>query len=391
MSGRVVWIVLDSVGVGHARDAAAYGDEDADTLLHVAQAAGGLDVSRMASMGLARVAGLDGWRDVDVRGAYGSMTPQSAGKDTTNGHFEMVGVVLREPLPVYPDGFPPRVMEPFERLIGRGTLGNVPASGTEIIRSLGDEHVRTGKPIVYTSADSVFQLAAHESVIPPDRLYEMCQVARGLLQGRDGVGRVIARPFVGTSGAYKRTANRRDFSLDFGPTLLTTLAGAGIPVHAIGKIEDIYGGRGIGRSVHTVDNRDGVERIKAALADLRAPALLFANLVDFDMLYGHRNDPQGFARAIEAFDRALPDIVARLEPDDVLIITPDHGCDPTTAGTDHTREAVPVLVYTPRMARAVDIGRRATFADLGATVAEYFGVSQDVGESFWPLVKGAFS
>ena len=389
MSGRVVWIVLDSVGVGHARDAAAYGDEDADTLLHVAQAAGGLAVSHMASMGLGRVAGLDGWLGVGVRGAYGSMTPQSAGKDTTNGHLEMVGVVLREPLPVYPDGFPPRVMEPFERLIGRGTLCNAPASGTEIIRALGDEHVRTGKPIVYTSGDSVFQLAAHESVIPPDQLYEMCHVARDLLQGRDAVGRVIARPFVGASGAYTRTANRRDFSLDFGPTLLTTLAGAGIPVFAIGKIEDIYGGHGIARSAHTLDNRDGVEQIVAALSDLGAPALLFANLVDFDMLYGHRNDPLGFARAIEAFDRALPDIVRLLQPDDVLIITADHGCDPTTAGTDHTREAVPILLYTPRMARGVDLGRRETFADLGATVAEYFGVPQDVGESFWPLVKGA--
>ncbi len=389
MAGRVVWIVLDSLGMGHAPDAAAYGDDDANTLAHVAQAAGGLAIPHMARLGLARAALLDEWMEKEVTGAYGTMTPQSAGKDTTNGHLEMVGVVLREPMPVYPQGFPPRIMEPFERAIGSGTLGNIPASGTEIIKRLGDEHVRTGKPIVYTSGDSVFQLAAHESIVSVERLYEMCRIARELLQGPDAVGRVIARPFAGPSGAYARTANRRDFSLDFGPTLLTALERAGVPVVAIGKIEDIYGGRGIARAVHTSSNQDGVRQILTALGELSAPALLFANLVDFDMLYGHRNDPAGFARAIEAFDDALPDILRRLREDDVLIITADHGCDPTTAGTDHTRESVPLLVFAPWMTRAVALGQRATFADLGATVAEYFGVSQDAGTSFWPLIREA--
>ncbi len=382
MANRVLFIVLDSVGLGHAPDAADYGDQGSNTLGNVAMVVGGLKIPHLANLGLGRVVAIKGATTQPVVGAYGAMTPQSAGKDTTNGHMEFVGVTLRTLLPTYPDGFPPEIIDTFEQKIGRKTLGNRPASGTKIIEELGDEHVATGYPIIYTSGDSVFQIAAHEEVIPLNLLYEYCEIARHLLTGPHAVGRVIARPFVGTSGAYTRTSHRRDYSRDFGRTMLEVLTDADIPVIGIGKIADIYAQRGITRSVHTDNNADGMEKILTAMKETQGPALLFANLVDFDMLYGHRNDPVGFARAIEAFDKRLPDIIDTLDGNDLLLISADHGCDPTTSGTDHSRESVPILAYAKSMRGPTDLGIRDTYADVGATIAEYFQVSWSQGKEF---------
>ena len=390
MQRRIILIVLDSVGVGQAPDADRYGDAGANTVGNTAKAVGGLSIPHLARLGLGRITPIEGVSPgVDVIGAYGYMIPASAGKDTTNGHFEFVGVTLKDPLPTYPDGFPPEIMAPFEQAIRRKTLGNKPASGTEIIAELGDEHVRTGKPIVYTSADSVFQIAAHEEVIPLHELYHMCETARSLLTGKHGVGRVIARPFTGSTGHYTRTSNRRDYSRDFGFTLLTKLTEEKIPVIGIGKIEDIYGGQGISIGVHTTGNDDGVAKTVEAMTRTPGPALIFTNLVDFDMLYGHRNDPAGFARAIEAFDRLLPELYATMTDADLLMITADHGCDPTTPSTDHSREGVPLLLYNKRMTGAIELGRRDTYADLGATVAEYFHVDWPLGHSFYSQIESS--
>lgn len=386
---RFIWIVLDSVGIGAAPDADRYGEADAQshTLRHVAQAVGGLHVPNLARLGLGMIDDIPGVAAEDVVGAYGKMREQSAGKDTTNGHWEYVGVVLHDPLPVYPNGFPPEVVLPFEQYIGRSVLCNRPASGTEVIAAYGFEHQVTGRPILYTSADSVFQLAAHESVVPIEQLYKWCQYARSILTGPHAIGRVIARPFIGEPGAYTRTHHRKDYSLTFGETVLNRLSAAGWPVSGIGKIADIYGGSGITEAVHTEDNHDGVMRVIEQLGR-QQDGLIFANLVDFDAKYGHRNDPVGFARAIEAFDKQLPDILSRLRPTDVLCITADHGCDPTTPGTDHTREWVPLLVYLPTRELAVPLGDRQTFADLGATLAEAFELPQStVGKSFWSLIS----
>nr|WP_123809248.1 phosphopentomutase [Kyrpidia tusciae] len=385
---RWIWIVLDSCGIGAAPDADRYGDEAANTLGHIAQAVGGLRVPHLERLGLGRLVDLGHPADQEVVGCYGKMRERSVGKDTTNGHWEFVGVVLDRPLPVYPHGFPREIIEPFEQAIGRKILGNRPASGTEILKELGEEHVRTGRPIVYTSGDSVFQIAAHEEVIPPEELYHMCEVARGLLRGEHGVGRVIARPFVGQNGRYVRTDRRRDYSLRFGRTVLDELHDAGWPVVGIGKIHDIYGGAGIGEAVHTKDNMDGVDRIVQWGRRLDR-GLIYGNLVDFDSLYGHRNDSVGFAGAVEAFDGRMPEILDTLRDEDVLIITADHGCDPTTPGTDHTREWVPLLVWGPGLKTGVDLGARDTFADIGATLAEAFGVpAPQVGTSFWKEVRG---
>ncbi|PWI56975.1 phosphopentomutase [Sulfoacidibacillus thermotolerans] len=383
MQRRAIVIVLDSVGIGHAPDASEYGDEGANTLANVAKVLGGLHVPNLGRLGLGKISPVEGVATTNVRGAYGMMVPQSAGKDTTNGHMEFVGVTLRTPLPTYPHGFPKEIMEPFERAIHRKTLGNRPASGTVILDELGQEHMNTGFPIVYTSGDSVFQIAAHEEVIPVAELYEICQIARTLLVGEHAVGRVIARPFIGTPGHFTRTANRRDFSLDFGPTLLTQLTQHGIPVIGIGKIADIYGGHGITRSIHTNGNEDGMNQTLLTLDQTKETALIFTNLVDFDMLYGHRNDPIGFGRAIEAFDRRLPELFERLEENDLLLITADHGCDPTTPSTDHSRECVPILAYSKEMHEEIPLGVRSTFADLGATLADFFDVQWDVGSSFY--------
>lgn len=372
---RAIVIVLDGVGVGHAPDAAAYGDAGANCLSNCANAVGGLRLPTLGSLGIGNVTPIDGVPPAtDARGAFGRLEESSAGKDSTTGHWELMGVTLDRPLPTYPHGFPPDLVARFEAAIGRGVLANRAASGTAIIQELGAEHIRTGKPILYTSADSVFQLAAHEDVIPLERLYEMCETARELLTGEHAVGRVIARPFVGEPGHFVRTAHRKDFSLQPpAETLLDKLLAAGLEVSGIGKIEDLFAERGLSRSNHTGTNEAGMA---AALEELSRPmrGLLFVNLVDCDQLYGHRRDPQGYARALEQVDAWLPQVIQGMRPEDALFITGDHGTDPTFTGTDHTREAVPILVVGAPVSANVDLGSRRSFADLGATLAEAFGV-----------------
>jgi phosphopentomutase len=380
---RLTLIVLDSVGIGELPDAERYGDRGSNTLANTARAVGGLNLPNLGRLGLGNILAIEGVPPVkQPLAAYGRMAEASAGKDTTTGHWEIAGLLLERPFPVYPHCFPPEIIEPFEKRIGRPVLGNRAASGTAIIEELGEEHIRTGYPIVYTSADSVFQIAAHEEVIPVDELYRMCRVARELLTGPHAVGRVIARPFVGTPGAFKRTDRRRDFSLPPpAPTVLDLLTQNGYPVLAVGKIEDIFAGRGITEAIHTKDNMDGVDRTIACMRRLER-GLIFTNLVDFDMLYGHRNNPRGYAAALEAFDRRLPEILSAVRADEVLIITADHGCDPTTSSTDHSREYVPLLVYGPLVEPGVNLGTRSTFSDVAASVAEFFGLSYPRGTSF---------
>ncbi|MDD3899499.1 MAG: phosphopentomutase, partial [Syntrophomonadaceae bacterium] len=331
-------------------------------------------------MGVAAVA--------EPQGAYGKMQEKSPGKDTTTGHWELMGLVLAQAFPTYPEGFPAELIARFEQQIGCKTLGNVVASGTEIIKELGSEHVRTGYPIVYTSADSVFQIAAHEEIIPLENLYQYCRIARELLREEHAVGRVIARPFIGQSGSFVRTANRHDFSKEPDITLLDYIIESGQAVIGIGKIKDIFAGRGVTESHFTINNQDGIDKILQVLRK-DFTGLLFANLVDFDQLYGHRNDPHGYARALEEFDQRLPEIMKLLGPQDVLIITADHGCDPTTVSTDHSREYVPLLVYGRELQPGVNLGCRETFADVAATIAEHLGIIYNLaGESFYScLVK----
>jgi phosphopentomutase len=381
--------VLDSVGIGGAPDAAEFGDEGSATLPHVAEAVGGISLPNLGRLGLGRLAGIPGVPPVDTpAGAFGAMTERSPGKDTTTGHWEIAGVVLDQAFPLYPEGFPPEVIEAFERAAGTRTLGNYPASGTAIIEELGAEHVATGKPIVYTSGDSVFQIAAHVDVVPLERLYEMCRIAREILRGPHEVGRVIARPFTGLPGAFERTPDRHDFSvLPPRPTILDEIAGAGLEVRGVGKIADIFAGRGITSSSPTKSNDAGIDAVIDA-ARLLSRGLVFANLVDFDQAYGHRNDPAGYAGALERFDMRLPEIRAALGDDDVLIVTADHGNDPTTPSTDHSRERVPVLCAGARV-RPVDLGVRKSFADCGATVAGLLGVrSAGPGASFADDLRG---
>lgn len=387
---RVILIVLDSVGAGALPDAEQYGDAGSNTLANTARAVGGLRLPHMGRMGLGRITDILGVPpDAAPIGAFGRMAEASAGKDTTIGHWELMGIHSPQPLPTYPNGFPPDLMRRFEQAIGRGTLGNYPASGTEIIKELGEEHMRTGKPIVYTSADSVFQIAAHEGIIPIEELYAMCQTARALLTGEHNVGRVIARPFVGEPGHFTRTERRRDFSAPPpAPTVLDRLTEAGFPVIAVGKIEDIFAGQGITEAVHTKDNADGMDQTLAYMNRVER-GLIFVNLVDFDMVYGHRNNAEGYARALEAVDARLPEFQARLRAGDVLVLTADHGCDPTTPSTDHSREYVPLLVAGTGIRAGVDLGTRPTFADLGATVADWFGVpGTGFGTSFARLLSG---
>ena len=374
---RVIVIVLDSVGIGELPDAAAFGDVGSHTLGNMARVVGGLRVPNLERMGLANIAILEGVIPQTAPTAvYGKMAEVSAGKDTSTGHWELMGLQLKRPFPLYPDGFPPEVMDAFEKAIGRGTLGNYPASGTVILDELGAEHLRTGKPIIYTSGDSVFQIAAHEEVIPLEELYAMCRTAREILRGEHEVSRIIARPFVGQPGGFTRTANRHDYSvLPPEPTLLDSLRNAGLMVHAIGKINDIFVGQGISDYVTTRDNTEGIDKILAALREKRARGLIFANLVDFDAQFGHRNNPQGYADALAAFDRRLPEIVDALAADDVLVITADHGNDPTTPSTDHSREYVPLLIAGKLIKPGVNVGVRATFADLAAAIADIFGVT----------------
>lgn len=380
---RVTLIVLDSVGCGDAPDADAYGDLGSNTLGNIARVMGGLHLPNLGRLGLGHVTDIAGVPPAPASGSYGRLTETSAGKDTTTGHWELSGVTLEQPFPTYPNGFPADLMAAFEEKIGRGTLGNRPASGTAMIDDLGDEHVASGRPIIYTSADSVFQIAAHEEVIPIDELYRMCLIARDLLVGEHSVGRVIARPFVGRSGSYTRTERRRDFSLEpQGETLLDAVSGAGLEVMAVGKIEDIFVNRGITRANHTGNNMAGVDAtIEFLKTDKRG--LIFTNLVDFDALYGHRLDPKGYAEALEAFDRRLPEILAALRPDDVLMITADHGNDPTVASTDHSRERVPILIAGDSIRADHDLGTRESFADVAATISEFLRVDwKGPGESF---------
>ncbi|MEX2264537.1 MAG: phosphopentomutase [Bryobacteraceae bacterium] len=382
MFPRIFWIVLDSVGIGSMPDAASYGDEPSDTLGNLARRRP-LALPNLCALGLGNIRPLEHLPPSgQPSGCYGSSALASPGKDTTTGHWEMVGIHLEKPFPLYPDGFPADVMREFERLIGRSTIGNNAASGTEIIRELGQEHLRTGSPIVYTSADSVFQIAAHEEVIPLWELYKICETARAILRGRHEVGRVIARPFLGSPGSFARTANRKDYAVP--PPkgmLLDLLDDKDVPVYGVGKIFDVFLGRGIRDYAKTKDNADGMDKMLDALGT--APeGLVFANLVDFDQQFGHRNDAEGYSAALEEFDAWLPRLLGRLNEGDLLMITADHGCDPTTPSTDHTREYVPLLAYGARARRGVDLGRRATLSDVGQTVAENFGVRLKKGTGF---------
>jgi phosphopentomutase len=386
---RVLVVVCDSWGVGGAPDAREYGDEDegADTLGHTARAVGGLRAPNLESLGLGLLTSIEGVAPRAEPGtAHGWAVELSAGKDTTTGHWEMMGIRLDEPFPLYPHGFPPEIVEPFERAIGREILGNEPASGTEIIARLGEEHLETGRPIVYTSGDSVFQIAAHKSIVPLEQLYEWCRIARGLLVPPHRVGRVIARPFEGEPGAFVRSPERRDLSVPPpGPTVLDALREAGVRVYAVGKIQDIFDGQGIDEAVYSDSNEHGVDLTLGYLAR-PGPAFVFTNLVDFDSKYGHRNDPQGYAAAIEAFDARLPELVDALDGG-VMAITGDHGCDPTTPSTDHTRERTPLLV-AGLPTGPHEIGERTGFGDLGRTVAALLGVEVEGlhGTSFAPLL-----
>jgi phosphopentomutase len=386
---RAIWIVLDSVGIGALPDAADYDDTGRSTLGHIAESRP-LRIPNLVKFGLANIAPLADLLPVLAPlASFGKGATRSPGKDTTTGHWEMAGVWLDRAFPVYKHGFPAEILDPFEAQIGRKTIGNKPASGTEIIKELGEEHVRTGKPIVYTSGDSVFQIAAHEDVIPIGELYRMCEIARKLFDGKHRVGRVIARPFTGTAGHFTRTSRRHDYAVDPPkPMLLDILEEKHIPIFGIGKIHDIYNGRGVGDYVTTKSNSDGMEKLTAATRE-RKSGLIFCNLVDFDMLYGHRKDVEGFARSLEEFDEALSAYLPLLGSGDLLILTADHGCDPDPRWetTDHSREYVPILAYAPSQKFGKNLGVRSTLADMGQTVAENFGGRIPHGQSFLGLLQ----
>ncbi|MTI79376.1 MAG: phosphopentomutase [Firmicutes bacterium] len=386
---RVVIIVLDSVGIGELPDADEYGDGGSNTLANTAKAVGGLKLPQMAKLGLGNIAKVEGVApENNPSGAYGKMAEQSKGKDTTTGHWELSGIILDNPFPVFPDGFPEDFIKQYQKRIGREILGNKVASGTSIIEELGQKHMETGKPIVYTSADSVFQIAAHEKVISVEQLYNYCETAREMLTGDLAVGRVIARPFEGQPDNFKRTANRHDYSLQpTKTTILDLLQDNHYDVLAVGKIFDIFAGRGITKHVRTKSNMEGVEKTLDFLRE-ESNGLIFTNLVEYDQAFGHRNDPQGYAKALEEFDEILPEIINELKEDDILIITADHGCDPTTISTDHSREYVPLLVCGPQVQGGVDLGVRSTFADVAATIAQVFNISFDVGNGFTDEVLG---
>lgn len=386
---RVILIVLDSVGAGELPDADKYGDAGCNTLGHIADAVGGLNMPNLAEMGLGNIIPIKGVQPVDSPAAFfGKMSEASKGKDTTTGHWEMMGVVTNVPFPTYPNGFPADVISSFEKKIGRRVIGNKVASGTVIINELGDEHMQTGCPIVYTSADSVFQIACHEDIISVDKLYEMCQITREMLVAPHNVQRVIARPFIGKSGAYERTQRRRDFALEPPKhTLLDKIVESNGEVVAIGKIEDIFAHRGISKSDHTGNNPDGIKATVYAIKNGEG-SLVFTNLVDFDMVYGHRNNTQGYAQALEDFDNALPGIVDAMLPTDILMITADHGCDPTFPGTDHTREYVPLIAYQKGITCGGSLGVRKSFCDVASTIADILEINNDFdGDSFADHLK----
>ncbi len=387
---RVILIVLDSVGVGELPDADEFGDKGSNTLGHIAQAVGGLSLPNLGRLGIGNIIEIKGVPPVDKPwGAYGKMGELNQEKATTSGHWEIAGLILRKRFPTYPKGFPDEVVKSFSKEIGRGVLGNKKASGTVIIEEYGSEHIETGYPIIYTSADSVFQIAAHEEVIPIEELYKMCRIAQKMLTGKYSVERVIARPFVGEPGHLVRTDRRKDFSVPPPEdTLLDRFKEKGYQVIGIGKIGDIFAGRGLTEEIHTTGNMDGVNKLILAMKE-KNKGLIFINLVDFDSLYGHRNNPEGYAHALKAFDARLPQIVANLKEDDLLILTADHGCDPTFPGTDHTREYVPLLVYGQRTKGGINLGTRETFADIAQTIAELFSLEPfKIGKSFKKEIIG---
>jgi len=368
---RVIILVMDSVGMGELPDAHKYGDEGSNTLGNIAEAVQGFELPNLRQIGLGNINGIKGIVKIDnPYGCFGRMAEKSPGKDTTTGHWEIAGIILDRPFPVYPDGFPDELINKFEKAVNTKVIGNIAASGTEIIKKLGRQHVKTGYPIVYTSADSVFQIAAHEDVIPVEKLYEMCRTARELLNGKHAVGRVIARPFTGSDGSFVRTDRRHDFSLKpVSKTVLDTAVDNKLKVKTVGKILDIFSGQGITDSVYTHGNMDGVDKTLEYMKE-DFEGIIFTNLVDFDMLYGHRNDIKGYAKALQEFDARIPQILNALKEYDMLIITADHGCDPTTGSTDHSREYVPLLVYGKQIRNGIDLGTRSTFADIAATVSE---------------------
>ncbi len=381
---RVILIVLDSCGVGELPDASDWGDSGSNTIGNTALAVGGLNLPNLGKLGLGNIIEIKGIPPQErPGGSYGKMGQLSAGKDSTTGHWEIAGLVSKTPFPTYPEGFPEEVIDAFKAQTGKDILGNKPASGTEILEELGEEHLKTGKPIVYTSADSVFQIACHEEVIPVEELYQMCRKARQILTGKHGVARIIARPFVGKPGVFVRSQKRRDFSLPPpSETVLDVLKKNGYQTIGIGKIEDLFSGRGLTQSIHTQSNSDGMSKL---YDKMRNPfsGLIFMNLIDFDMLWGHRNDASGFASGLEEFDLGLAEVLNLLNPDDLLILTADHGCDPTTPSTDHTREYVPLLVYGRMIKPGRNLGTRRSFCDVAASIAEIFGVSGVVnGKSF---------
>ncbi len=381
---RAIIIVLDGVGIGELPDANKYNDCGSNTLMNIKKQIPDLTLRNMCSLGLGNIENCNNlYEKTDFpKGFYGKLAEHSAGKDTTTGHWEISGIWLEKPFPTYPKGFPKEIIDEFEKQIGRKILANYPASGTEIIAKLGDQHVKTGSPIVYTSADSVFQIAAHEDIIPVPELYKICETARNILTGEHSVARVIARPFTGTSGNYTRTKNRKDFSLSpVSKTLLDSISEQNMKVKAVGKIEDIFCNKGITDSVHTTNNADGIEQtIKYLKEDFEG--LIFTNLVDYDMLYGHRNNVSGFADALEYFDNKLPEILAAMKEDDILFITADHGCDPTRPSTDHSREYIFLLGYGKKIT-PVNIHTRSTYSDIAKTISEYLGIDANLkGTSF---------
>lgn len=386
---RAIIIILDSVGMGELPDAADYGDKGSNTLGNIAKAVKGFSLPNLEKLGLGCVDGIRGYAAVkNPTGCYGRMAERSTGKDTTTGHWEISGITLGKPFPTYPDGFPDVLVKQFEAATGTKTLGNYAASGTEIIKELGQQHVRTGYPIIYTSADSVFQIAAHEDIIPLEKLYEMCRKARNILTGEHAVGRVIARPFIGTEGNFMRTDRRRDFSLKpIHKTILDHIKETGYQVKAVGKIEDIFAGEGITEAVHIHGNMDGVDKTIDYI-EQKFEGLIFTNLVEFDMLYGHRNNVEGYAQALSQFDERLPELIGAMDEEDVLFITADHGCDPTTESTDHSREYVPLLIYGRNVNHGVNLGTRKTFSDIAQTLSEMFGLGADFGaQSFYRLIQ----
>lgn len=390
MINRVIWIILDSVGMGELPDAARFHDEGSNTLGNLAKAVGGLYIPNLRKLGIGNIDGMKNIPPVDVpKGCYGRLGEISDGKDTTTGHWEMIGIYSKQAFPTYPEGFPEEILEEFKRKTNmKGILGNCAASGTEIIKQLGAEHIKTGYPIIYTSADSVFQIACHEEIYSPKQLYQMCETAREILKGEYAVARVIARPFLGKEGEFVRTANRRDFSLKPSEdNLLVRMKNAEFDVIAVGKIEDIFDKVGITEAVHTKDNMDGVQKTIQYM-EQKNRGIIFTNLVEFDMKWGHRNDIAGYAKGLEEFDKVLPDIIKAMKEDDLLIINADHGCDPTTPSTDHSREYVPLLLYGKGLKENINLKTGKTFANIGQTIADIFQVpALNIGESYWSMIK----